>query len=126
MSAVDGARIRAAIDAAEAGSTGRIAVRIIPQKTENALETAERELGRAGLHKHQHRNAIIFLVAPKSRKFAVYGDKAIHERVGATFWRDVVDEMTPYFAREEMTGGLIAGIERAGEQLRAHFPKAHA
>lgn len=126
MKNVDGARIRAAIDAAEAETTGRIAVRIIPHETEDALATAERELGRAGLHKHHHRNAIIFLVAPKSRRFAVYGDKAIHERVGDPFWRDVVEEMTPHFQGEDLTGGLIAGIERAGEQLHAHFPKVTA
>lgn len=124
MKGIDGARIRAAIDAAERGTTGRVAVRVVAHHTEDALQTAREQLHAAELHKHPHRNAIVFLVAPKSRRFAVYGDEAIHKRVGETFWHDVVAEMTPHFKRDDPTGGLVAGIERAGEQLRAHFPAA--
>ncbi len=126
MKEIDGDRVRAAIDAVEAGTTGRVAVRVISHDTPDALEAAREHLHQAELHRHPHRNAVIFLVAPKSRRFAVYGDRAIHERVGDAFWSDVVAEMTPHFKRGDMTGALIHGIERAGEQLCAHFPKASA
>ena len=124
MKEIDGDRIRAAIDAAEAGTTGRIAVRVIPHDTPDALQAAREHLQQAELHRHPHRNAVIFLVAPKSRRFAVYGDDAIHKKVGDAFWNDVVAGMTPHFQRDDMTGAIVHGIHRVGEQLRAHFPKA--
>jgi uncharacterized membrane protein len=99
-------------------------VRVLPRDTPDALQSARESLHQAELHKHPHRNAVIFLVAPKSRRFAVYGDDAIHQRVGDKFWTDVIEEMTPHFKRGDMTGALEHGIGRAGEQLRLHFPKA--
>jgi uncharacterized membrane protein len=123
---IDGNRIRAAIDAAEAGTTGRIAVRVVPHDTPDALQSAREHLQQADLHRHPHRNAVIFLVAPKSRRFAVYGDDAIHKRVGEAFWEDLVSGMTPHFKQGDMTGALVHGIKRVGDQLHAHFPKESA
>jgi uncharacterized membrane protein len=122
VKSIDGKRVHAAIRSAEEGSTGRVAVRVLPHNTPDALESARESLHQAELHKHPHRNAVIFLVAPKSRRFAVYGDDAIHERVGETFWEDVVAGMTPHFKRGDMTGALEHGIGMAGKELRAHFP----
>ena len=123
MNPIDGGRIREAIDAAESGTTGHVAVRVLHHEVGDAVAKAREQLHRAELHKHPHRNAIIFLVAPKSRRFAVYGDEAIHKIVGDEFWKVVVAEMTPHFKRGDMTGALVHGIDRAGEQLRVHFPK---
>jgi uncharacterized membrane protein len=122
VKAPDGERIRHAIEAAEHGTTGRIGVRIVAGSTADALEDARANFLQARLHEREHRNGVIFLVAPKARRFAVYGDKAIHEHVGEAFWRKMIDEMQPYFAKGDVTEGLILGIERIGEQLRLHFP----
>lgn len=119
----DGERIRKAIDAAEKGTTGRIGVRIVPGTSVDALEEAKRHFMHANLHHHEHRNAVVFLVAPKARRFAVVGDKDLHEHVGDAFWRSLVDSMTPYFAKGDMTEGLVVGIARVGEQLRLHFAR---
>jgi uncharacterized membrane protein len=126
MKEIDGDCVRAAIDAAEAGTTGRIAVRVVPHDTPDALQAAREHLQQADLHRHSHRNAVIFLVAPKSRRFAVYGDDAIHQRVGEAFWEELVAGMTPHFKQGDMTGALVHGIKRVGEQLYAHFPKGNA
>lgn len=116
-------RIRADIDAVEAETTARIAVRVLEHETNDAFETARNEFARANLHRHGHRNAVLFLVAPKSRRFAVYGDEAIHERVGDGFWTELVEQMKPYFQRDEATEGILFGINRIGERLLEHFPK---
>lgn len=121
MNRVDGERIRRAIDEAQRGTTGRIGVRIVDTKHADALEEARAQFVRARLHEHEHHNAVAFFVAPRSRRFAVVGDEAIHERAGDAFWRALVDEMQPYFARGEMTEGLVHGIGRVGEQFREHF-----
>lgn len=121
MKPPDGDRISRAIDAAEHGTTGRIAVRIVSTRAQDALEEARRHFAQANLQEHEHRNAVIFFVAPKARRFAVFGDEEMHARVGEGFWNTLVDEMQPYFAKGEMTEGLVLGIARVGEQFRAHF-----
>lgn len=122
MKMPDGDRLRSAIDSAEQGTSGRIGVRVVPTKTADALKEARRHFARARLHEHKSRNGVIFLVAPKARRFAVFGDQAIHERVGEAFWRSLVDDMQPYFKTGEITEALVLGIARVGEQLRLHFP----
>jgi len=118
----DGDRIREAIDAAQRGTSGRIGVRIVREKSSDALEDARRHFADARLHEYQHRNAVVLFVAPNARRFAVFGDAAIHERVGDVFWQNLVTDMQPFFARGDMTEGLLLGIGRVGEQLRLHFP----
>lgn len=121
MKAPDGERIRKAIDVAESGTTGRIAVRIVNAKSADALEDARKHFAHAHMHEHEHRNGVIFFVAPKARRFAVFGDEAIHEHVGEAFWSKLIDDMKPYFVSGDMTEGLLLGIERVGEQLHLHF-----
>lgn len=122
MKSIDGARIRAAIRSAQAGTTARIGVRLRDEHVPDALEGVRADFARAGLHEHPAANAVLFLVAPKSRTFAVYGGDAIHARAGDAFWKRLVEEMTPYFANDQLTQGLVHGIEQAGHELRAHFP----
>lgn len=121
MTRADGERIRRAIDAAEHGTTGRIGVRIVHGKTEDALADARNHFVRAHLHEHKYRNAVVFFVAPRARRFAVVGDEAIHEQVGEGFWMTLVDEMAPHFARGDLAQGLLLGIARVGEQFKMHF-----
>jgi uncharacterized membrane protein len=117
------AAIAQAIKEAEAGTTGRILVRVIPDRDVEAFDRAKHEFGRARLHHHVTRNAALILVAPAARKFAVLGDRALHERVGETFWRDVVDETQPYFARGAVDEGVLHAVARIGSALREYFPE---
>ena len=121
MSKAQQATIAAAIAAAEDGTTGRIAVREIPDRSVDAFERAKREFGRIGLQRHEHANAALVLVAPKARRFAIVGDRALHERVGDAFWNDVVEKSTPFFARGETEAGILYAVARLGEVLHTHF-----
>lgn len=122
MTKVDGDRIRAAIRAAEEGTSGRIGVHIAHGHVADALDQARAHFRRARLHEHPKDNAVLFVVAPKSRKFAVYGGDALHARLGEGFWQQLVADMTPYFAHDRFTDGLVTGIERVGHELKLHFP----
>ncbi|MBV8197069.1 MAG: TPM domain-containing protein [Candidatus Eremiobacteraeota bacterium] len=115
------ARISRALAEAENGTSGRIAVRIIPDRKVDEMERARREFGRIGLHRHDRANAALILVAPKARRFAVIGDRALHERVGDAFWKDVVRESQPFFARGAIVEGIIFAIGRIGDALHGHF-----
>ena len=124
MRTIDGARIREAIRTAEQGTSGRIGVHVTHRRVNNALEHARSAFYDARLHEHPDDNAVLFVIAPEVRKFAVYAGDALHARTGDTFWNQLVEDMTPYFKSGRLTDGLILGIERAGGQLRAHFGAA--
>jgi uncharacterized membrane protein len=117
------ANVARAIKETEAGTTGRIVVRTIPDRDVDAFERAKREFERAGLHRHVTRNAALILVAPKAKRFAVLGDRALHERVGDAFWNDVVRETQPYFARDEVEAGVLQAVSRIGAALHEFFPE---
>lgn len=126
MKRTDRKRVAEAIAAAEAGTTGLIAVRVIPDAKLDPFERAKAEFGAHGLHRHPDANAALILVAPRAKRFAVLGDRALHERVGETFWTQVVEEARPYFAREDIPGGVLAAVHRLGVALHAHFPTPSA
>jgi uncharacterized membrane protein len=115
------AGIAEAIAAAEDGTSGRIAVRVIPDGNVNAFERAKHEFGRIGLQRHPSANAALILVAPKARQFAVIGDRALHERVGDAFWDDVVKESQRFFAAGNVSAGVLYAIDRIGQALHEHF-----
>ena len=125
MTRADQERIAQAIRAAEEGTSGRIAVRVIPDKTVEAFERGKREFAAIGLHRHAHANAALVLVAPNARRFAVLGDRELHRRTGDAFWKDVVAGSSPYFERGETVEGIAYAVGRIGEALRAYFG-AHA
>jgi uncharacterized membrane protein len=116
--------IAAAIRDAEDGTTSRIAVRVVPDKTVDAFERAKHEFQRVGLHRHEGENAALILVAPKARSFAILGDRALHERVGNDFWNDLVKRSQPYFARGQLFEGILYAVDRIGEAVHEHFPDA--
>jgi uncharacterized membrane protein len=120
--ALDPRRIRQEIEAAEVGTTGRIGVRVVPEAASDALEIARKCFHDAGMHQLPDQNAVIFLIAPSVRKFAVYGGGAVHERLPATFWSQLVLDMQRYFANDRPDDALALGIGRIGEELRYHFP----
>jgi uncharacterized membrane protein len=113
-------QIARAIREAEDGTSGRIAVRIVPDPAVDAFERAKLELGHAALHRNSDASALV-LVAPQARVFAVIGDRALHERVGPQFWQDIVAEAQPYFARGALTEGILQAIMRLGAALKTHF-----
>jgi uncharacterized membrane protein len=118
------AAVARALASAEEGTTGRIGVRVVPDRDVDAFERAKREFERAGLHRHAHENAVLILVAPKARRFAIVGDRALHEKVGDAFWQGIVNDTQPYFARGDLLDGIVYAIGRTGDALRVHFPDA--
>lgn len=121
MTRVEREAVRRAIAAAEDGTSGRIAVRVIPDADVEAFDRATDEFARIGLHRNAARNGALILVAPKARRFAVVGDRALHERVGNDFWKAVVRDARPQFAQGRNVDAIVLAVERIGDALHAHF-----
>jgi uncharacterized membrane protein len=121
LSKQDRERISKAISAAESGTSGTIAVRVVTDKHLDAVEKAKSEFAHFGLHRHETANAALVLIAPRARQFAVIGDSALHARVGDDFWKQLTLEMRRYFAYDQMADGIVHAVDQLGVQFRKHF-----
>jgi uncharacterized membrane protein len=113
----------AAIQEAEKKTSGEIRVVISHKHVETPVTVAQKEFVRLGMAHSRHKNGVLIFVAPRSHKFAVIGDKAVHEKCGDEFWQKLAEAMTHYFRKSEFTEGIIHGVKKAGELLAEHFPK---
>ena len=124
LSKLEHDRIIQAIREAEAKTSGEIRVYI--QRGElnaDPLSAAQKKFHRLGMHRTADRNAVLIFVAPRAHKFAVVGDKAIHEKCGEQFWQRLIDRMQRHFLSEKFSDALVEAIEDAGRALAEHFPK---
>jgi uncharacterized membrane protein len=117
-------RIVSAIREAEAKSSGQIRIYIQRGKLPgDVLVAAQKRFQKLGMHKTRERNAVLIFVAPRAHKFAVLGDKAIHEKCGEQFWQRLVESMREHFRNERFTDALVDSIAEAGNALASHFPQ---
>ena len=124
LSKLEHDQIVAAIRAAESKTSGEIRVYIQRGKLNtDPLISAQKKFHRLRMHKTSERNAVLIFIAPRAHKFAVVGDKAIHEKCGEQFWQQVVDGMREHFQNEKFSRAIIEGIEEVGKLLSTHFPR---
>jgi uncharacterized membrane protein len=121
---IDHDRVVAAIAAAERLTSGEIRVTIARHEVDNPVAAAQAYFSKMGMAKSPHRNGILIFVAPSSRKFAVIGDRAVHEKCGDAFWAALTEAMGVHFRSGDFTAGIVHGVERAGELLAKHFPRS--
>jgi uncharacterized membrane protein len=114
-----------AIQQAELKTTGKIQVSISPKRVDDPVAAAQAEFLRLGMNQSPERNGVLIFVSPRSHKFAVIGDEAVHAKCGDKFWRMLADAMTGYFHKSEFTPGIIHGVQKAGDLLAEHFPRHH-
>ena len=120
---LDSQRIEHAIAAAERLSSGELRVVIQRGSVADPVTTARNEFARLEMFRTRERNAVLILVAPESRNFAIFGDDAIHAKCGQAFWDEVAAAMTGYFRDGKFTDGLVHAIDHAGRLLAKHFPR---
>lgn len=112
-----------AISVAENRTSGEI--RVVVERTckEDVMTRATAYFHHLEMHKTSLHHGVLIYVAIDDHKFAVIGDKGIHEKVAADFWEKTKGFMVTHFRNDDLVSGLIAGIEHAGEQLRTYFPR---
>src|SRR5882724_4948403 len=124
LSKLEHDRIIEAIRDAESKTSGEVRVLIQRGKLKSdPLAMAQRKFHRLGMHKTRDQNAVLIYVAPRAHKFAVVGDKAIHEKCGDALWQRLADKMRAHFRDEKFTDALVDAIHDVGNVLAAEFPQ---
>ncbi len=71
----------------------------------------------------RERNAVLIFVAPRAQKFAVIGDRGVHEKCGEPFWQALTQAMRAHFQAQNFTDAIVHAIREAGSLLAQHFPR---
>lgn len=116
--------ISGAVKAFEKLTSGEIVISFNTTSNGQPYKTAKRIFKKAKLHQTAERNATLIVLFLAEKKFAVYGDAGIHEKVPQGFWDETISEMRRHFAEGKMLDGLLVGIKELGENLAKYFPVA--
>src|ERR1700677_413361 len=91
-SQIDQGRLVAALAEAERKTGGRIYVYVSHRPITDALAAARQRFEKLGLSRlREHRASVLIYLAPRTHKFAIIGDKAIHERCGEDYWKKLAE-----------------------------------
>jgi uncharacterized membrane protein len=124
LSKLEHDRVIEAIREAESRTSGEIRVLIQRGKLKSdPLAAAQRKFHRLSMHKTREHNAVLIFVAPRAHKFAIVGDKAIHQKCGDEFWQRIVERMRTHFQNEKFSDALVEAINEVGKVLASDFPK---
>jgi len=122
LEAVDHQKTVAAIAAAEKRTSAEIRVYVSRRNRVDALAFANRRFLKLKMDRTPLRNAVMIFMAPRTHKFAVVGDAAVHAKCGDDFWRSVVAAMEPLLKRGDFTEAIVMGVANVGDVLAEHFP----
>lgn len=114
--------ILAAIEKAEAQTSGEIVVHLDDRCDEDVLDRAAYIFDFLNLQKTKYRNAVLFYISIEDHKFAILGDAGINHKVEEGFWDSTRDTVISHFKQKKYEEGLTAGILEAGKRLKKYFP----
>ena len=123
LSRADQKNVVAEIARAEARTSGEIKVHVETRcKGGDPLRRATALVAKLGLTKTTHRNGVLLYVAVSDRKFAVLGDRAVHDRATQALWDEIAKKLGEDFRRGAYHDGFINAVRRVGDVLAEHFP----
>lgn len=122
FTAEEQSRIVEAIAQAELNTSGEIRVHLENKCTMEVLDRASQVFAKLNMHKTEQRNGVLFYLAVEDHKYAILGDAGINAKTGSDFWNAIKADMAEDFGKGNFADGLVNGILKAGEQLKAHFP----
>ena len=123
LSRLDRSTLEEAIRSAEEMTSAPIRVVVLPRIRGELSSIAERTAERLGMSALPERNGVLIVVVPARREFHVWGDRAVHEKMGASLWSSVAQTISTHFRSGEFTAGLQVGIDELGRALAGHFPR---
>jgi len=111
-----------AVESAERFTSGEIRVCIEKTCGEPVLDRAANYFRKLDMHKTKKRNGVLIYVSTNDHQFAIIGDEGINRLVPHDFWTSTKEVMLERFKDQDLTGGIVAGVKLAGEQLQVFFP----
>jgi len=122
LSAEEEQEIIAAIHTAEKNTSGEIRIHVESKSEKDVYERALEVFQQLEMYTTEQRNGVLIYIAIDDKSFVICGDEGIDAIVPEDFWNTTKDTMQQYFKQGNFKEGIVAGVLKAGEELKAHFP----
>ncbi|MCE2928342.1 MAG: TPM domain-containing protein [Candidatus Caenarcaniphilales bacterium] len=115
--------ISSCISLAELNSSAEIRVHIENKCAKEPLTRAKEVFTNLKMNKTKDRNGVLLYIAHQDKKFAIFGDQGIHEKLGDQFWQEEKDLLKSYFSQSQFKEGINQAINKVAEKLTLYFPR---
>jgi uncharacterized membrane protein len=106
--------LKTCIEKAEKTTSGEIRLHLEAVCSNEIPENRAQEVFMdLGMTQTKQRNAILIYLAFESKKFVLWGDQGIHERVGQDFW----DKQAQFLSEQLKDGNFVSGMQKVIEYL---------
>ncbi len=112
-----------AIGEAEKFTTGEIRVHLSRRWFDpNPLGRAQKCFARFKMHQTKERNGVLLYVNLRLQKYAIFGDKGIHERVGDVYWSELSAALSRDLRATHYEKAIALAVITIGVTLTKFFP----
>lgn len=91
---------------------------------EEVLAKAATVFTKLGMDKTKNKTGVLIYVACQDRKMAILADSAIHQKVKANYWDDLVAQCINFMKQEKYFEGLTHVLQSIEKDLSSHFPSS--
>lgn len=125
LGVLDEALIADAIHFAELGTTGKVRVFVSGRRLrkDDIMRRAAARFEKLGMTNSTERHGILLYFVPLDCRFAIFGDRGIHERCGDVYWKQLSTRIGECLQREEFTEAVVHAVREIGKLLGLHFPR---
>ncbi|HXF54646.1 MAG TPA: TPM domain-containing protein [Hyphomicrobiaceae bacterium] len=105
-----------------------IRFRLVPRSIliQRAHRRAVEQFLAQNLHTTEGRTGVLIFVSVAERYAEILADAAIHTKVNAGIWQQIVDGLTQAIGQGRAADGFIGAVEAIGRMLAEHFPPGSA
>jgi uncharacterized membrane protein len=112
-----------AIHHAELQTTGELRVHFSYRAEEDDIMVkAKAHFASLGMHQTKEHNGMLLYINPDLKKFCVFGDEGIHQKVKQDFWDKLTIDMTHAIREKNMIHGVVHAIQIMGRALKTYYP----
>ena len=114
--------ISSVISKAEMLTSGEIRLHLEEECGGNVESRALEVFYKLKMNKTELQNGVLLYISYKDQKFAICGDKGIHEKVPKRFWKSIRNALQRAFKKGKFFEGIVLTIMECGRRLKEYFP----
>jgi uncharacterized membrane protein len=88
----------------------------------DALDRAGQLFFKLQMDETEDHNGVLVYVAVKDHQLAIFGDEAIHKKVGSEYWNAELKKMIESIKDKNIAAGIAEIVTDIGEVLNKYFP----
>ena len=99
-------------------------MRLVPRRIKHARASrlAKAQFYQQGVQLTSHHSGVLFFVSLAEHYVEIVADKGIHERIGETHWRAIIDGFVSHVQAGRVVDGFIDAIGACGAAMAANYP----